>query len=326
MLSKFLNTKTLIILLVVLVAIYLISKYTESEDRTFKSELVSVDTAKISKIVIVPQIGGGSNITFIKTGNEWKLESDAKSYKPDKTAVNNILAQLINIRSERVAATDESRWTEFEVTDSTGTRVELYEGKKIVSDLYIGKFSYQQPPQGQQNPYQQQSRGKMSSYVRPAEDNEVYVVDGFLKMSFQADVNAYRDKTLFAANKDDITKITLNYPDNINLSFTKEADKWFLNGQPADSTKTVNYLNKLSRVTSNNFIDDVMPTSNTPTHYAKIEGNNILPVEIKAFPADTINKYIVTSSLLPDSKFNGEKGKLLEKVFPKMEEFFAEEE
>jgi len=110
------------------------------------------------------------------------------------------------------------------------------------------------------------------------------------------------------------------------LSFTKEADKWFLNGQPADSAKTVQYLNKLSRVTSNNFIDEVVPLSNTPTHFAKIEGNNILPVEIKAFPADTVNKYVVTSSLLPDSKFSGEKGKLLEKVFPKMEELFAEEE
>jgi hypothetical protein len=57
----------------------------------------------------------------------------------------------------------------------------------------------------------------------------------------------------------------------------------------------------------------------------KIEGNNIIPVELNAFPADSINQYVVTSSLLPDSKFSGAKSGLFDRVFVKSTAFFPEE-
>jgi hypothetical protein len=328
MLSKFLNTKTLIILLVVLGLIFLISKLTEKEDRTFKSEMVSIDTAKVTKMVIHPKLGDkGKEVMFTKTGTEWKLESDGKSYKPDQTSVKNILSELVRMKSERVAATEETKWKEFEVTDSTATRIMLYNDNKLLADLYVGKFNYVQPPQGQgqQNPYQQQNKGRMSTYVRPAGDKEVYVVDGFIKMSIQANVNTYRDKTLFASNKDDLTKIAFNYPNGEGFVLSKDGTKWFLNGQPTDSVMTAKYLSKLAKVTSTNFIDDVMPLTSVPTHQVKIEGNNIIPVEISAFPADSVNKYVVTSSLNPDSKYSGAKSGLFERVFVKSSEFFTVE-
>jgi hypothetical protein len=328
MLSKFLNTKTLIILLVVLGLIYLISKLTEREERTFKSEMVSIDTAVVTKMIIHPKLGDqGKEVSFTKTGAEWKLESDGKSYKPDPNSVKNILSELVRMKSERVAATEEAKWKEFEVTDSTATRIMLYNDSKLLADLYVGKFNYVQPPQGQgqQNPYQQQSKGKMSTYVRPAGDKEVYVVDGFIKMSIQANVNAYRDKTLFACNKDDLTKIAFNYPNNESFVLSKEGTKWFLNGQPTDSTKTAKYLNKLARITSSNFIDEVMPLTSSPTHQVKFEGNNLIPSEINAFPADSVNQFVVTSSLVPDAKYSGSKSGLFERVFAKSSEFFADE-
>jgi len=321
MLSKFLNTKTLIILLVILAGIYLISKLTEKEDRSFKSEMVSIDSTDVTKIVIIPKLGGeGKEVTFTKTGLEWKLESEGKSYKPDASAINNILGELMRMKSERVAATDDSKWAEFEVSDSTGTRIKLFKEKKLIADLFVGKFNYTQP-QGPQNQYQQ-NRGKMSTYVRPAEDDEVYVVDGFIKMSIQANVDAYRDKTLCAVQKEDLTKITFNYQGNNNFTLKKEANTWFLNGQETDSTLTDKYLNKLARVTSSNFIDDVEPISNTPSHMVQIEGNNILPIEIKAYPADTVNQWVITSSRVPDTKYSGAKAGLFERVFINWDEFF----
>jgi hypothetical protein len=325
MLSKFLNTKTLIILLVVLAGIYLITKLTEKEDRSFRSEMVSIDSADVTKIVILPKLGGeGEEVMITRMGDDWKLESEGKSYKADPSSIKNILAELMRMKSERVAAVDESKWSQYEVSDSTGTRIQLHKDRKMIADLYVGKFDYTQP-QGPQNPYQQ-NRGKMSTYVRPAEDKEVYVVDGFIKMSIQPSVNAYRDKTLFASNIDDITKVSFNYPNNVNYTLSKMEGKWSLNGVPTDSTKTVRYLNKLARVTSSSFIDEVEPLSNTPSHMVKIEGNNILPVEIKAFPADTTNKYVITSTKVPDAKYSGVKGGLFERIFVDNSEFFPDEE
>ena len=325
MLSKFLNTKTLIILLVILGGIYLITKLTEKEDRTFRSEMVTIDSADVTKMMILPKLGSdGQAVTITKTGNEWKLESKGKTYKADPSSIKNILAELMRMKSERVAAVEESKWSEYEVSDSTGTRIQVYNNKKMISDLYVGKFDYSQP-KGPQSQYQQ-NKGKMSTYVRPAEDKAVYVVDGFIKMSIQPNVDAYRDKTLFASNKDDLTKITFNYSSYDNFVLSKENGQWFLDGVPTDSTKTYGYLNKLARVTSSSFIDDVEARSNTPHFQVKIEGNNILPVELKAFPADTTNKYIITSSRVPDTKYSGVKAGLFERIFVDRSVFFADKE
>ena len=326
MLNKFLNTKTLVILLIIVLGIYFLSDMFENEDRTFRSELVSMDTAEITKIVIVPKIGGGDEISLIRTGAAWELKSAGKSYKPDNNAIKNIITKLSILKPERVAATNSSKWKGFEVTDSTSTRVKLYVGDKVESEIYIGKFSYTQPPQGQGQMQQRQQQGKMSTHVRLAGEDEVYVVDGFLKMEIQSNVDAYRDKTLLAANKDDLTKLTFKYPDNNNFTLTRENNKWMINGNEADSANTAKYLQKLKRLTSTNFIDNIDPVGNQPSHYVKFEGNNMLPVEIKAFPImDTINQFVVTTSRIPDAKFSGGKNNLFENIFPIPEDLLKQE-
>jgi hypothetical protein len=322
MLSKFLNSKTLIIILVILIGIYLITEYSKKEDRSFKSELVTVDTADINKVLIIPQIGSGDEITLSKTGYEWSLNSAGKSYMPDNGMIRRVLASLVNLKPERVAATSDSKWKEMQVTDSTATRVKLLNGDKVITDIYLGKFNYTQPKGQQQNPYQQ-NQGKMSTFVRLAGENVVYVVDGYLKMNVPAQLNSYRNKTLCKANPEDITRVTLKYPNNENLILTKTNDQWLINDFPADSAKTAQYINKLRNVTSANFAEGI-PSASSPSHYAKIEGNNILPIEIKAFPADSVHQYILTSSLVPETKFSNEKGGIFEKIFPMKEEFIAD--
>ncbi|RLD58545.1 MAG: hypothetical protein DRJ05_07860 [Bacteroidetes bacterium] len=321
MLNKFLNTKTLVILLIIVLGIYFLSDMFENEDRTFRSDLVSIDTAEITKIVIVPKIGGGDEISLIRTGSSWDLKSAGKSYKSDGAVIKNVLARLSLLKPERVAATNRSKWKGFEVTDSTSTRVKLYVGDKVGTEIYIGKFSYTQPPQGQGQMQQRQQQGKMSTHVRLAGEDEVYVVDGFLKMEIQANVDAYRDKTLVAVNNNDLTKLTFKYPDNDNFTLSLENNKWVINGMEADSANTAKYLQKLSKVTSNSFIDNINAVGSTPSHYVKFEGKNMLPVEIKAFPImDTINKFVVTTSRIPDAKFSGGKNNLFENIFPVKED------
>lgn len=323
MLSKFLNTKTLIILLVILGGIYLITKLTEKEDRTFKSEMVTIDSAEVTKMVILPKLGSdGQEVILTKTGYEWRLESDGKTFKADPNSINNILAELMRMKSERVAAVDASKWDQYEVSDSTGTRIQLFNGKKMIADLYVGKFDYTQP-KGPQDPRQQQPRGKMSTYVRPAEDNSVYVVDGFIKMSIQPNVNAYRDKTLLACKKEDLTKITYNYSSYENFVLTNENGQWLLDGIPADSIKTSLYLDKLQKITSSNFIDDAQSFSNTPAFQIRVEGNNMLPVELNAFPTDSTNKFIITSTNVPDAQYSGLKAGLFDRIFVERENFYS---
>ena len=98
-----------------------------------------------------------------------------------------------------------------------------------------------------------------------------------------------------------------------------------MNGLETDSTKTARYLMKYVRLTNNSYVDDTVSMSSSPSHVLTVEGNNTLPVELRAYPTpDSTHQYIVTSSLIPDARFSGFKSRLFEKVFVPREEFFAE--
>jgi len=311
-----LNVKTLIIILIVLAAVIIIIDMMGDKERSFRSEIVEVDTANVTSIHIsIP--AEQVEIILSRTGGntDWEVMSEGNRYPADINIVRNILAQLNDITAERVAATSRDKWDQFEVSDSTGTRVILKDGKKELADLYVGKFSYAQPPQGsQQNPYQQQ-RGKMTSFVRLEDENEVYAVDGFLKMSYQNDVNSYRNKSLVTVNKNDISSLVFNYPEGYNFSLTKNNEHWLIDGQMADSASVAGYLNKIYRLTSSNFVDPSTVKTSDATFNLRIEGNNFTPIELKAYPSDTTIQYVVISSVNPGAEFDGSKSKLFENTF-----------
>lgn len=324
MLSKVLNTRTLVILLVIFGGILLITQLTKKEERTFKSELVTIDTSKVTKMVIIPKTGAGPNITFQRQGSNWTLESDGKEYAPDPSSIKNILNELTQMRTERVAAIDDSKWDEYEVTDSTGSRIQLYYDDKVAADLYLGKFSYTQAPQT--NPMQRQQT-RMFTHVRPVDDPTIYVVEGFIKMSVQPNVDTYRAKVLCALNKEDITRIRFDYPGNEDFTIERTGTGWSLNGTPADSTQTARYLQKYVRLTGNKYVDPPVEVGSTPTHTVVVEGNNFLPVELRAWPTnDTTINHAITSSLVPNTKFEGDKSRIFDKIFVGPEEFFAKED
>ncbi len=314
---KKLNSKVLIIILIVLGVIYYLSTLIGNKERSFREMVVAVDTAQVTDIQI-NSVKDNLQISLSKTGNNtWEVVGEGNRYPADQSIVKNILGQFNEMKSMRMAAKSSTKWAAYEVSDSTGTRVVLKSNKDELADLYIGKFSYSQPPQGggQQQMQQQQQRGIMTSFVRLANEDEVYAVDGFLKMSYQADINAYRNKSLVNVNKDDISRLQFNYPDR-SITLSKEENRWMMNGQPADSANTAKYLNKIYRLNSSNFVDPSTQKLGDASYKLSIEGNNFSPVVLKAFPAaDTTINFVVSSSVNPGAEFDGTKAKLYEKVF-----------
>jgi hypothetical protein len=313
---KKLNSKVLIIILIILGVIYYLSTLTSNNERSFREMVVAVDTAQVTDIEI-NSAKDNLQISLSKTGNNtWEVVGEGNRYPADPNIVKSILGQFHEMKSLRLAAKNTDKWEAYEVSDSTGTRVVVKDNNEELADLYIGKFSYSQPPQGAgQQQMQQQQRGTMTSFVRLASEDEVYAVDGFLKMSYQADVNAYRNKSLVNVNKNDISKLQFDYPDR-SITLSKEENQWMMNGQPADSANTVKYLNKIYRLTSSNFVDPSTQKLGDATYKLAIEGNNFSPVVLKAFPAaDTTINFVVSSSVNPGAEFDGTKAKLYEKVF-----------
>jgi hypothetical protein len=311
---KKLSFRILAIVFVILLTVIAIKWYVDNRrgESTFKKELVHAKVDEITTIAYAPDPKSPEEIKVMREGGQWKIYSANKSYRADSILVANMLTTLVTLKPDRVAATDPSKWKEFQVDDTSGMRVKLYRDKDLMADLIIGKFSY--TPQKSQNPYSK-PQGKMTSYVRVAGDDEVYAVDGFINTSFHKSVNALRDKGLMRSNRDDLMRMAFTYPGDSSFTLNKQGAKWMVDGLACDSARTVKYLSTISRLTSADLVDDVSVDFNHPVYSVRIEGNNMQPVEIKAFPADSVNKFIITSSLNEGTFFSGAKTKLFDRIF-----------
>ncbi len=323
---KKLSYKVLLIILVVLVIIYFIAEFSGDKERSFRSELVSIDTADVTELIITQP--DGQKVVLNRTDGDWVVDVNRIWRPVDESMVRTALATLLEMKAVKVAGTDPSSWSEFDVDDSTGIRVRVIEKGKETADLYVGNFTYLQPSDNQQQvePRLSGRRGKMISYVRLNGEDIIYGIDGFAKMKFNRKPNHYRDKTIVKGDFTDFRQLTFNYPDDESFVLQKEGLKWTLNGMPVDSAETAKYVKKLSYQKGREFVDDFDISNSTPKYTMRIEGDNLEPIEVDAYPADTTHQFIITSSLNEDAKFSGAKNNLYSKIFVKKDHFLPDED
>src|SRR6187401_3032741 len=96
---KKLNTRTLIIILIVLGAIVAINKYRQSRggENTFNEEFIKIDTATITQILIYPKVEKGKEIKLTKTGISWELSNDKVKTAADTNAVKQLVSAFAEI-------------------------------------------------------------------------------------------------------------------------------------------------------------------------------------------------------------------------------------
>ncbi len=307
MFSKNSNKALWIVLAVLIIAVVLIfSSESTKNESSFKKDLVNIDTASVTEISLFPKSEHGKEVRLIKINDEWKVNADSgKQYLVPHSKVENLFNQLLRIKPERVAARSKDKWKEYKI-DSTSTRVQVKEGSNKVLDLIIGKFSYSQPR-------------SMSTYVKLADDNDVYEVDGFLDITFNKGVNSFRDETIIKSDKSKWNKLTFD-ADKLNDSFelVKVDNHWQINGAKTDSVKTDRALNSLSRLINSSYINLEKDKFPKQTAQLKIEVDDGEPITITAYQDST--NYVIESSQNPGNYFDGKK--VGNKIFLKKESLF----
>jgi hypothetical protein len=291
-----------------------------SRSKSFKAEIVEIDTAKVTKVLIDSK---GQNLELIKENNAWKVSIGEGKYAPaQKSSVKSALSSLLSIKPSRIAAKKEDKWKEYQV-DSAGTRVQVFEGGKSTLDLVIGRFGFNQQAMQQQQQMMMGGRGMQQfySYVRLNNENEVYVADNFMGMSISPDPNNYRNKQLLSLTTDDITKIQFNYPADSGFVLSKVDSVWSIFGSQPDSAATADYLSDIRYVSNSNFVDDVPASALvSPTVSMNISQTNEPDIMVKAFQHPE-HKWIVHSSDNPMAYFADEE--LVKKLFVGREKFMT---
>ena len=307
--------RSLVYIFGTLLVIAVISQIMEKRkgERTFRSELAAFDTARVTSVIISDPKAGNNALELVKTGNRWIMKSDGREYRTSRNNINSLLREISELKAERMAATGKEKWKEFEVTDSLALRATVKGKNKTLADLMVGRFSWQPS----NNPYDRQ--GIMTTYVRIADEKEVYAVSGFLRMSLSPDINRFRDKTIVKTQADQLKKLTFQYPGDSSFVIEKRENTWIIQGQPADSAKTNLYLTSLEDLSGADITDDA-PVNGQALFRLTLESSSAPPVEIQAFIADSLNEHIITSSLNPDTKFSGRDG-LTGRIFKGQSDF-----
>ncbi len=278
-----LKLKSLSIVFVILLVLVVITKIVDNSHgtNTLKASIYAVNSDDITSVILKPKAADGKEVKLIKNGNNWSVESDGKTYNGDSRAIENLIKSVNNLKPLRLAAQNKDQWNKYQLTDSLSSMVTLMKGNTKLACLYIGKFSYKQAKQqmpAQQNPYYQQPRGTMMTYVRSNDDDDVYAVQGFLGNLVNQKAEAFRNKEILKTNRSEINKITFSYPADSSFTLVKNEDKWMCDGLPVDSASMAKYLHSISMVRGSAF------ASQKPSSFAykvNIDGGSS-PIEVQA--------------------------------------------
>jgi len=263
---KKLNTKILIIVLVVLAAVFALSRIFRSPglEGNLRKTLVSVDTAKVTEVRIQPASNRTLEVKLIKEGKNWNVVSDKQKSVTDIGSVKSMLGQLLDLRIQRIASRKKEKWETYNVADK-GTHITVYAGSKKVADMNVGKTGFVQNGAGRY--------GGAYTYVRLSDENEVYTVDGFLESLFNRTYNDWRNKAFLRVNRDDITKLTFKYPADSGFVVSKKDSVWFVGSEKADLSKTQNFIGQLTFKNLNDFADSFVAPGSAPFTLL-VEGKN----------------------------------------------------
>lgn len=273
--------------------------FSSGETRNFREILVELDTAQVTKISILPQASEQS-LDLKRTGTDWEVTNGAINDEADYNVVQGMLTSLVGIKPKRLVAKSEDKWTQYEVNDSLGTRVQVYSGDNLMTDFVVGKFNFQQTTRS------------MSTFVRLTEEEDVYSVEGFLSSTFGQQFPNLRDKTFLKINKDDLTTLKFNYPADSSFALLKQSGTWSVNGAPADSVAVQTFLNGIQNITMRDF-NDSFNTDELASYQVTLEGNNMDAVVIKGFGEP--ESLVLHSSVNDNAYFDQGTVDIFEKLF-----------
>lgn len=296
----------LLVIFTVLLLLFAITQWIQNRkgEKTFRSEIAPLDTAKVTEILLQE---GKREARIFRTNNHWKVSSGNAEWNADFNAVRNLMEEVSLMKAEQVVATSDALWKELGVDDSAGIHVTIRGKRKTLVGIVVGRFSYRPPL----SPYDRQ--GTAITYVRRSDEKNVYAVNGFLRFSMAPDPGSFRNKNLLSGQSASWMRLRFTYPGDSSFVLEKKDKGWYIDQMPADSSRTQEYLGNMEHVIGYEFADSAK-RAQFPAFTLLVEQNGGNPIEIKAFPSDSVHHYVLSSSMNPESWFSGKNG-LTERIF-----------
>ena len=303
------NNKTLVIVFASLIAIYFLTQMgSKKEARSFKTDLVSLDTASITKITFKTK-QSPEEILLQRNEGVWNISKGNITAPCDAIVVNGLLDQVADINSIRPAATKAEKWVEYEVDDKTGSNMKFYAGDKLVSEFVVGRLNIDQ------------RRQTMESFLRLPGDDIVYATNSHLPLTLQNGFNGFRNKTILNIDPVKIYQISYN-ANGAEQTLDLQNGNWNVGGVAKDSTTVVNWISKVAAFKGSEFQDDVSAlASASPIKSINIKGQKTAQVRLYQNPGEG-KPFIIHSSQNDGAYFLSDSTALFQGMFEELEAIF----
>ncbi len=196
------------------------------------------DKEQVVKIEITAD---GATTTLSKQDDNWVVTS-MDNYPADGEGVTELLSKVTEFKNTQLVSNNPEKQPEFEV-DSTGVEAKLIDvNSKVLAHLFLGKTT----------------PGFLSSYVRPADSNEVYVAQGYLQSVFDKGTRTWKDRTIFSFNKGIVTQLNIISPEEtVELRLDAEGAWQMLKpvSAAAKTTEVDTLLTTLSELDTDDFAE-----------------------------------------------------------------------
>jgi hypothetical protein len=254
--------------------------------------LVELDTARVTEIVITPAKDRSHAVRLTRSGG-WKLMKGEQALRLEQGAAASLLRVLTSIKPERMASKRKEKWDEFQVGDSTGTRVQVIAGASVEADIVIGRSGFGQTPT-------QAYGGPAFTYIRLQDEAEVYAIGGFLDAQFNRAVDDWRDKSFLRVKRDSVTRVTFRYPADSSFVLEKIGGKWTMGSAPVDSMEVRSYLAGMEYRNATAFAPAA--PSGSPSVSVTLEKGSKTMGTIEAWPSE--GSWTVRTSHQPETFFS----------------------
>ena len=304
MLNKF-NTKTLIVILVVLAAGAAVKFMSDSgkSKSTLPDYLLQVDTSSLTKIALHPK--GKDPYNLVRSNGKWNLElANGKLVPIVSSRLTSVLMAINSMKPKKKVTDKQEKWSKYEVDDSTGTKVLAYAGEEEVASIIVGKINILQMPQQQQGMQQMQMGGqqpKFGTYIRMGSGSEVYEVDGALTWDVSKAASDWRNTDVIKFSQYQLSKLETRGP--ISLTLEKDTtNNWNATGADLDSAQMANYISGVMGISSKDFNDDIAEITEVPKVEIYLTDKDGANSKLMAYQSG--NGYVLQSSDVPGSYFN----------------------
>lgn len=283
--------KLAVILLSLVLVFLAVKKFRSPQlEGNLPAALAEIDTADVTALLITPAKDRTAPVKIVKAGG-WKLMKGEQALRLEQGAGPNTVRVLTNLKPERMVSKRKEKWNEFNVGDSTGTRVQVMAGNDVVADLVFGRSGFGQTAT-------QSYGGPAFTYVRLHDEEEVYAIGGFLDAQFNRSADDWRDKSFMRLKKDSITRISFRYPGDSSFVLDKVGGKWVGPGA-VDSTEVKSFLGGMEYRNATTFA--ALAPAGAATVSISMEQSGKVVGTIEAWPAE--GNWTVRSSHQPETFF-----------------------